>query len=258
MPSRYSTRRLAAQRGFSMIELLIVLLILSVITAAIFKQIDQVQQRSATEQSKLDMFQESREFMDQLSRDLRQAGYPNVRNFAIGSLTADPSRPSSPYAADNRAAVGLVKVDSGDLWFEGDADGTGQVSEVIYHLDTSTTNNCPCLRRSKQVKIAGDPITGQTTPVYQVEVQNVQNGTSTSPIFYAYAYGSGGVAATLPIDFDSNGSTVATIDTVKIVLTVQAKNPDPKTGQKPITTLVSTVRLNNCSSAASGLHMSCQ
>lgn len=263
MPRRYSlnARALAAQRGFSMIELLIVLLILSVITAAIFKQIDQVQQRSATEQSKLDMFQESREFMDQISRDLRQAGYPNVRNFdanVSGVLFADPSRPTSPYYQAANAAVGLVKVDSGDLWFEGDVDGTGQVSEVVYHLDTSTTNNCPCLRRSKVTKIQADPVTGQTTPVYQVEVQNVQNGSSTSPIFYAYPHASGGVAATLPIDFDSNASTIASIDTVKIVLTVQAKNPDPKTGKYPVTTLVSTVRLNNCSSATTGQNMSCQ
>lgn len=252
---------LAAQRGFSMIELLIVLLILSVITAAIFKQIDQVQQRASTEQAKLDMFQESREFMDQLARDLRQAGYPNVRNFAAnvsGVLFTDPSRPTSPYYQAANAAVGLVKVDSGDLWFEGDVDGNGQVSEVVYHLDTSTTNNCPCLRRSKQNKIQGDPVTGQSSPVYQVEVQNVQNGTSANPIFYAYPHASAGVAATLPVDFDTNASTVASIDTLKIVLTVKAKNPDPKTGQYPITTLVSTVRLNNCSSATTGQNMSCQ
>ncbi len=263
MPRRYSmpTRTLASQRGFSMIELLIVILILSLITAAIFNQIDQVQQRSATEQTKLDMFQESREFMDQIARDLRQAGYPNARNFAAnvsGVLFTDPSRPSSPYAEAANAAVGLVKVDSGDLWFEGDVDGTGQVSEIVYHLDTSTTNNCPCLRRSKVNKYQGDPVTGQPTPVYQVEVQNVQNGASASPIFYAYPHGSGGVAATLPIDFDTNGTTIASIDTIKIVLTVQSKNPDPKTGQYPITTLVSTVRLNNCSSATTGQYMSCQ
>ncbi len=257
-PRQHDFPRRTGRNGFSMIEVLIVLLILSVITAAIFQQIDQVQQRSATEQSKLDMFQESREFMDQIARDLRQAGYPSSRNFAPGVLTPDPGRPSSPYAADARAAVGLVKVDTGDLWFEGDVDGTGNVAAVHYHLDTSTANNCPCLRRSQQQKIVGDPLTGQTTPVYEVEVQNVQNGNSTSPIFYAYPHGSGGVAATLPIDFNSQPSTLASIDTIKVVLTVQSKNPDPKTGQYPITTLVSTVRLNNCSAATTAQYMSCQ
>ena len=245
--------------GFSMVELLIVLMILSLLTAAIFRQIDLVQQRAATEQSKLDMFQESREFMDQIARDLRQAGYPSSRHFAPGVLTPDASRPSSPYAADSRAAVGLVKVDAGDLWFEGDVDGTGNVSVVHYHLDPSTANNCPCLRRSEQQKIIGDPLTGQTTPVYQVEVQNVQNGTSAADaIFWAYPHGSGGAAASLPIDFNSQAATIASIDTIKIVLTVRSKNPDPKTGQRPVTTLVSTVRLNNCSAATTAQYMSCQ
>ncbi len=255
----HSLARGKGHNGFSMIELLIVLLILSLITAAIFKQIDQVQQRAATEQSKLDMFQESREFMDQIARDLRQAGYPSSRHFAPGVLTPNPSRPSSPYAADSRAAVGLVKVDAGDLWFEGDVDGSGNVSVVHYHLDTSTANNCPCLRRSQQQKIIGDPLTGQTTPVYQVEVQNVQNGSSAADaIFWAYPHGSAGTAASLPIDFNSQASTIASIDTVKIVLTVRSRNPDPKTGQHPITTLVSTVRLNNCSAATTAQYMSCQ
>jgi len=251
----HSTMR--AQRGFSLIELMIVVLLLSVIMAAIFQQINEVQQRAAAEETKLDMFQESREFMDQLSRDLHQAGYPSARNFGLGTLTADPSRPISPYAADYRAAVGITKIDSGDLWFEGDVDGTGNVSVVQYHLDTSTTGNCPCLRRSAQQKINGDPLTGQTAPVYQVEIQNVQNGTSTNPIFFAYSHGVG-TALTLPVDFTANPTSVASIDSIKIVLTVQSNVPDPKTQLRPVTTLVSTVKLNNCSSATSGQYMSCQ
>src|SRR2546426_1560874 len=63
-----------AQLGFSLLELMIVVLILSVITGAVFSQISMVQQRARTEQSKLDIFQESREFMDQLGRDLHQTG----------------------------------------------------------------------------------------------------------------------------------------------------------------------------------------
>ena len=247
-----------AEHGFSLIELMISMLILTLIMAVIFQEITLVQQRSAAEQTKLDMFQESREFVDQMSRDLHQAGFPSPRNFGLGALTADPNRPTSPYAADYRVAMGLTKVDSGDLWFEGDVDGTGSVSVVHYHLDTSTANNCPCLKRSQQQKINGDPLTGQTNPVYQVEVQNVQNGDSTSPIYFAYSHGSTGTALTLPLDFNANAKTLASIDTVKIVMTVQASTPDPKTGVKPITTLVSTVKLNNCSAAKSGQFMSCQ
>src|SRR6266571_3767049 len=151
-------KRKTGMRGFSLIELMIVLVVLLIIAGAIFQVINLSTERSATEQTKLDMFQEGREFMDQMSRDLRQAGYPNPRNFASGVLTV------SPIANDHRAAVGLVKVDTNDLWFEGDVDGSGTVSVVQYHLDTSTSNNCPCLKRSQLPKTDGDPVAGQSTP----------------------------------------------------------------------------------------------
>ena len=249
-------RKSRRQRGFSLIELMITLIVLTIIMAAIFQQIDLVQQRSFVEQTKLDMFQEAREFMDQMQRDLHQAGYPNQRNFGTGILTVSAARPSSPYSNDSRVAAGLTKVDVGDLWFEGDVDGTGTVSVVHYHLQ-STGTGCPCLMRSHAAKISGDPLTGQSTPTYDVEIQNVQNGSSTNPIFYAYAHNAGGTASTLPLDFNANSSALAGIDTIMVVLTVQSTVPDPKTRLFPITTLVSTVKLNNCSSAYTGQYLSC-
>src|ERR1044071_3102990 len=124
------------QRGFSLIELLIVILILFLVTGVVFGVVRSLTARSGTEQAKLDMFQAAREFMDQMSRDLHQAGYPNPQNYAPTTLI-------SPNQNDHRAAAGLVKVDTGDLWFEGDVDGSGAVSVIHYHLDTSTTGGCP-------------------------------------------------------------------------------------------------------------------
>src|SRR5437899_5699470 len=118
---------MARTSGFSLLELMIVLIILLSISAAIFQTINLTTQRSSTEQTKVDMFQEAREFMDQMSRDLRQAGYPNPLDF-------DPSVLSvSPTINDHHAAVGLVKIADGDLWIEGDVDGSGTVSVVRYH-----------------------------------------------------------------------------------------------------------------------------
>lgn len=242
------TRRPGA--GFSLIELMIVIVILLTITGAIFQVINLSNERSSTEQNKVDMFQEAREFMDQMSRDMRTAGYPNPRNM-------DPSVFSqNPVINDLHAAAGLVKVDSGTLWFEGDVDGSGSVSVVQYYLDTTTAGNCPCLRRSQLPKVNGVPyITGsggQTPPAYQVEVQGVQN----TGIFQAFA---DGATVTLPVDISSNGGvTIAGIDTIQVQLSLQSPIIDPKTGQKPVTTLVSTVKLNNCSQAAIGYKESCQ
>src|SRR5436189_1531188 len=115
---------MARTSGFSLMELMIVLIILLSISAAIFQTINVTTQRTSAEQTKVDMFQEAREFMDQMSRDLRQAGYPSPRNMDSSVLT------QSPQINDLHAAAGLVKVDSGELWFEGDVDGSGQVSVI--------------------------------------------------------------------------------------------------------------------------------
>src|SRR5262245_56716998 len=157
--------------GFSLIEMLIVLAMLVVFSGAVFRVISLSMERSVTEQIKLDMFQEAREFMDQMTRDLRMAGYPNKRNFV---QTLSPPM-INPVINDKRVAVGLVKVAAGELWFEGDVDGSGKVSVVRYFYDNSTDNNCPCLKRSQLPKIDADPLTAQTAAEYQVEVQGVKN-----------------------------------------------------------------------------------
>jgi prepilin-type N-terminal cleavage/methylation domain-containing protein len=245
-------RRSETNSGFSLIELMIVLVILLTVTGAIFQLINLSTQRSATEQTKVDMFQEAREFMDQMSRDLRGAGYPNPRNMDQSVFGVLALSTPLPIIDDHHAATGLVKVDTNTLWFEGDVDGSGTVSVVQYYLDTSTTGNCPCLRRSQLPKIDGDPLAGQSTPVYQVEVQGVLN----TNIFSAYT---NGTAVGLPVMISTaSGTTIAGVDSIQALLTLQAANVDPQTRQKPVTTLVTTVRLNNCSQAAIGYKTSCQ
>lgn len=243
--------------GFSLIEFMIVILVLSIMMGAVFQQISLVQKRSGTEQNKLDMFQEAREFMDQMQRDLHAAGYPNQHNFGYSSST-----PTNLYLTgtnDMHNAVGLVKIASGELWFEGDTDGTGIVQSVRYYLD-NTGNNCPCLKRAQVAKQNGDPLTGQGTAVFQTEVQNVQNmnasGTIITPVFTAFDIS--GNSITLPIDFDANAETIASVRTIRMRVIVQAKNPDLQTGLAPIATLNSMVSLNNCSAASQSETFSCQ
>ena len=222
---------------------MIVLLILVAITGAVFQVVNLTTERSSAEQTKLDMFQEAREFMDQMTRDLRLTGFPNARNYAPTVLADPPSQ-------DSRVAVGLVKIAEGELWFEGDVDGSGTVSVVHYFLDTSTSNGCPCLKRSQLPKVAGSPFTEQTAPSYDIQVQGVTN----TSIFTAYI---NAVQQTLPLDFDGDSDTMASIDTIQAVLSLQGALIDLKTKVKPATTLVTTVRLNNCSLAASGMQSSC-
>jgi prepilin-type N-terminal cleavage/methylation domain-containing protein len=232
--------------GFSLIELMIVMILVLVISGVILQVINLAGARSATEQAKTDVFQEAREFMDQMSRDLRQAGYPSPRNMDPVVFTQDP------IINDLHAAVGVVEVSDTDLKFEGDTDGTGSVKVIHYHLDTSTTGGCPCLKRSELPKVDGDPVTAQTAEVYQVEVQGVKN----TNIFSAY---NNGTAVGLPVDITTlGGNTMAAVDTIQAMLTLESATIDPQTRQKSVITLVSTVRLNNCSQAAIGFKTSCQ
>lgn len=238
------------QAGFTLIETLITIIILSIIMAAVFKQIDVAQKRSSAEQQKLDMFQESREFADMMTRDLRNAGYPNQRNF-------DGSMP----ATDQRNAQGLLYVGPADIWFEGAVDGDGQVWIVKYHLDTTGTD-CPCLRRSK---VSKQPVA--LSDNFSVEVQYVQNGTLAMPIFSYYdasnnpidlsSYTGNIIDGTLSTTASNDKAKIASIQTVKIELSTQAKFADLQTGQRPVITLDSFVTLQNCSQLNAGGSLHC-
>jgi len=243
------------ESGFSIVELVVAVAIFSVIMGVMFRQVDQAEHASSMERAKVDVFQEARAFVDLMARDLHEAGYPSPRSFEPGVLVLNPMLPRSPFAADARVAVGLTRIGPGDLWFEGDVDGNGTVSVVQYRYD-SEGNNCPCLRRSQQPKANAAPLA--QVPAYQVEVHNVKNGTAGNPIFFAYAHGSTGTALPLPIDFDASPAILASVDTIKVMLTVESAVRDPKGLVTPVATLVSTVRLNNCSSAISGQFMSCE
>src|SRR5437763_8217350 len=107
------------QRGFTLIEMLIVIAILATVTGGIFLQLNTAQQRINTEQTKVDNFDEARDFVDQFFRDINQIGYPNghMVNFLNPTL--------STAQADSRVAVGLVRIDANSIWFEGDVNGTG-------------------------------------------------------------------------------------------------------------------------------------
>src|SRR5581483_8261103 len=100
------------------------------------------------EEQKVDTTQQGREFLDQITRDIHQAGYPGQKMYDSAILAVPP-------ANDSRVAVGLVRVSASELWFEGDMDGDGAVESVRYTLFDNNGNaiggasNCPCsLQRS--------------------------------------------------------------------------------------------------------------
>ncbi|MDP9263249.1 MAG: type II secretion system GspH family protein [Acidobacteriota bacterium] len=250
------------QKGFSLIELLTVVVILMLVTGVVFQQIDLVQKRSRQEDVKMDLTQESREFLDQMVRDLHTSGYPNKHMYIVNLFGASPND-----QRDSRNAVGLVQVTPTVLWFEGDVDGDGQVDSIQYQLQ-SNGGRCPCtIRRSQVVKVNGTAPLAQAANFNQ-EVNNVINSggafpiTGTSPpglaapdvLYGAYkaapvfqAYDANGALVALPVDINANLATMSTIKTIRITINVLAgpEGTDIQTRMRPVVSMTAAARINN-------------
>jgi prepilin-type N-terminal cleavage/methylation domain-containing protein len=239
------------ERGFTLVEMLIVIAILATVTGGVFLQLNTAQQRLNTEQNKVDNFAEARDFVDQFFRDINQIGYPNGHMVSfLAPMTLTNAQ------KDGRVAVGLVKIDSNSIWFEGDVNGTGVVQSVQYMINgNAALSPCGlCLQRSSVDKVDGTAPLSQT-PSWGTEVNDV----ITSPIF-AYYDTTGAAIAALPADITSNAAVLATVKTIHISLTIQNNAViDPKTKQPIQTSFEGEVSLNNCSMATTGyVGISCQ
>jgi prepilin-type N-terminal cleavage/methylation domain-containing protein len=244
--------------GFSLIELMVVIAIISIVLAAILTQVEQLQQRATAEQGKVDDFQQARDFLDQMFRDARAMGYPNIHNFDTTITTWSPafcstSPTNSCLANDSRLAVGLVKLTPTQLEFEGDVDGSGNVSVVSYMVNGSGSCST-CIQRAQVLKVTGDNVTGQTnltSSAYSVEVQNVQN---TTAIFTAYDINGNQISLGSGIDMDNNPTTIDTVRTIQILLKIASPSAiDPKTGAQLEADIDGRVQVSNCSMASTGL-----
>jgi prepilin-type N-terminal cleavage/methylation domain-containing protein len=271
---RKSARGRQREAGFSLLEMLTVLVILTLVMGVVFAQIATVQKRYKTEETKLDMTQESREFLDQIVRDLHNAGYPSYHMYSPTALT-------SPIANDSRNAVGLVKFGYNDLWFEGDVDGDGQVDVVRYTLQDNGSGSCPCMiRRSQSLKLNSTDPMSQTSTNYSVQLDNLVNslgagrGGAALPIAGSSRIrGAGGGYTTvandtlyagyksayvfrafdkdgveiLPTDYNTPSNKLSQIRTIKVTLNVLAKpsGVDIQTLRRPAVMLTATARLDN-------------
>jgi prepilin-type N-terminal cleavage/methylation domain-containing protein len=241
------------QRGFTLLETLVTVLILGVVTGAVLSQMDLAVQRSSAEQVKLDDFQEARDFVDQFFRDINQIGYPNSRILDTTSVSWSPALTTqasyawaSQYLFDNRMAIGLVKIDANEIRFEADTNGDGNVQSIVYTINGSGA--CAlCLQRSQVDKISANPLNGQAQN-WGTEVNDVLS----NPIFsYFKADGTKIVALPLDISTPVGAQILASIKTIQISLLIRNNNvKDLKSGLPIETPFEGEVSLNNCSMAA--------
>lgn len=191
----------------------------------------QMQKRATADTGKVDMTQMSRQFVDQIVSDLHQAGYPGPRIF-------DGTTPPPATSIAN----GLMVIDPNAIEFEGDIDGSGNVSHVYLNLLWSNgtavsagPGACPCtLQRGTIYK----PQMGIGAIPYYTEVNNVTN----TNVFTFYCRD----GLQYPNLADPNGpcNTIDNITDVKVTVNVQSTVAEPD-GTFPTITLASSAKITN-------------
>jgi prepilin-type N-terminal cleavage/methylation domain-containing protein len=231
-------RRWTTQGGFSLVELMVALTILTIVFAVLASGMSDIQKKSASDVSRLGVAQETRQFMDQILRDLRQTGYPSQAMFdattlpsyaSSVALTCDTSTTARCCASDNNVACGLVSFSSSAIQFEGDIDGSG-VSEVYLQVVVPAGGSCPCtVQRGTVLKSIGG------TPAYYTELDNVMS----QNVFTAYKYDGS--------TYNSTTDSLSNIKNIGVTLYVQNTTPDVNNSVAvyPTTTMVSEARINN-------------
>jgi hypothetical protein len=224
------------------------LALLTIILGVVFQAVSQLQQRNSAESSKVDTAQETRDFVDQMVRDIHDVGYPPGR-VQVGN----------PACVNNTAvSCGLIYFNNTQIRYEGDLDGTGTVYQVWMQLQVPASGNCPCtLQRgvvSKQAALAGQ------IPTYFTEVNGVLNsgngaGAATYPVLLQgpVPYASYSTADVFDA-YDVNASPVGTcidpvscssIRSLQITVNVVPSSLDIVTKTYPVVSITSKARLNN-------------
>lgn len=210
------------QLGFTMLELMVSVAILTLVVGVVVDGLTRLSQRNKMEATKVDLTQETREFMDQIVNDIHQAGYPSLHTF-------DPATKPLGTNDPGVATQGLVNATPSSLQFEGDVDGTGTVSEVFIQLNP-LNGPCPCtIQRGAISKALWQ---GGALPSYYTEVTNVNN----TNIFQGYDNGGNNVALV--------GAAPANLAAIEITLSVKATAPDTN-GQYPIITMTTSAKIHN-------------
>jgi len=242
------TTGLRCSRGFSLLEMVLALSLLTIVLGVVVSGVSQLQQRNAAENYRVDTVQETRDFIDQMVHDVHDVGYPPRRLKA-----ANPA-----CVTDPNTACGVITFNNTQVVYEGDLDGTGTVYRVYVQLLVPASGKCPCkLQRGVVSKTAA---LGGTLPDYYTEVDGILNsgngaGAATYPIALS---GPGSYSSYATADlfdaYDQNAGLVppcidstscSSITSLQITANVTSSIPDVVTHIYPVVSITSKGRLNN-------------
>lgn len=195
---RNSTPQLrVAAAGFSLVELMVVLVIFLIVAGSVFGLLSVAQVRYRSEQEFVDSFQGARLGVDQIAREIRLAGYPPPYSYT--NTPADPLM--APADLQRRFAIGFVGLPTQncqvgatcilptgwDLVIEGDVDPereltpgppidpTEQVEWIRYVLVPDAGGQTSTLMRAVVPKVAGADPVAATVPFLSPFVEGILN-----------------------------------------------------------------------------------
>jgi hypothetical protein len=153
-----------------------------------------------------------------------------VRMYDVATAAANPAL----------YGQGLVIVSSNFIQFEGDVDGSGQVSVVFVKL-VPPNGPCPCtLQRGSLYK--QDYLNGNL-PQYYTQVDNVVN---VNPFSAILNDGSpAGLPCTAVAGGCADGNSMANIKAVGLTLNVRTPNPNPEDTTFSTISMTSEAKINN-------------
>jgi Tfp pilus assembly protein PilW len=202
----------------------------------------------------LDTFQNARQAMDLIVRDIHIAGYPPANSVTPAVLAANPQRLALPFAWSPGYPAASCAVNCGaqggpnefDLIIETDVDpqAANGVEWIRYRLNGTT------LERGMATKTAGADPANATQAFMVPYVENVMNNTSVAQMtnlrgFYAGLFPGNAPVPVFTYQFDAGATVPGAIRTVNITLIVLSPNVDPKTRQPILVTLTGFARRIN-------------
>ncbi len=233
------------ERGFTLIELLTAMAIFLIVCGAAFTLLNASQQQYRTESQVLNSFQEARLGLDQIVRDVNDAGYPPPTffssaapaNSAISPFAWSPGYPTPTKPSGSTCAIGTGGV--GGCTTPGDFDliietnpnpqDSPTVQWIRYQLQGTI------LMRGIAPKVWGDDPATDTAATLVPFVQNVANSPA-QPIF-SYTCDTATVEQVLPCSSAGAHNSPANIRDVIITLIVAAPQQDATTGQQRLVVL---------------------
>jgi len=202
-------KRHSKQSGFSLVELLITLLVMGIVIGITLNGVNNVQKRNMAESGKLDMTEQAREALDQIVRDLHQAGWPTA-----ASSPGNAALPGTQATTSTGTAQSSVT-------FNGDINGDGNVATVTYQTVPYSGSACPC-----QVQ----------------RTVTIPAGTNTSTVL-------DNVMGFWLTPYDGNGTQLTGADPttkrIDIRLDVVTQQSDVSTKKQAAATFYASARLNN-------------